>query len=66
MKKSKKTFDYYKALFEAIYGDYYGGKSYMEDIRKMQDLYDTHHGKDGWEYNLLTGMMEKKKATRKS
>jgi len=38
----------------------------MEDIRKMQDLYDTHHGKDGWEYNLLTGMMEKKKATRKS
>lgn len=65
MKKSKKTFDYYKALFEAIYEDYYGERSYMDEIRKMQDLYDKYHGKDGWEFNLLTGILEKKLKQKK-
>ncbi|NBO98936.1 MAG: hypothetical protein EBU90_02240 [Proteobacteria bacterium] len=60
MKKSKKTFDYYKALFEAIYDDYYSDKSHMDQVRKMQDMYDKYHGKDGWNYNLLTGLLEKK------
>lgn len=65
MKKSKKSFDYYKALFEAIYEEYYSEKSYMDNIRKMQDLYDKYHGKDGWEFNLLTGILEKKVPSRK-
>lgn len=65
MKKSKKTFDYYKALFEAIYENYYSEKSYMYEIRKMQDLYDKYHGKDGWEFNLLTGLLEKKLKQKK-
>ena len=38
MKKSKKTFDYYQALFEAIYEEYYSKHSPMDEIRKIQDL----------------------------
>ena len=60
MKKSKKTFDYYQALFEAIYEEYYSKHSPMDEIRKIQDLYDKYHGKNGWEFNLLTGKLEKK------
>lgn len=31
-----------------------------ERVRYNMYLYDTYHGKDGWNYNLLTGLLEKK------
>jgi len=30
-------------------------------MRLNMYMYDKYHGKDGWEYNLLTGKLEKKK-----
>lgn len=37
--------------------------SLSEGIRMRYNMhvYDTYHGVDGWEYNLLTGKLEKKK-----
>lgn len=62
MKKAKKDHDYYKSLFEAIfdYYDSYEAKAIAQKVRETQDLYDKYHGKDGWEFNLLTGKLEKK------
>lgn len=32
-----------------------------ERMRYNMYIYDTYHGREGWEYNLLTGRLEKKK-----
>ena len=34
-------------------------KTNREVINYNMDLYDTFHGKDGWNYNLLTGKLER-------
>ena len=35
-------------------------KSVMDLVNFNTDLYDALHGKDGWNYNLLTGKLEKR------
>jgi len=64
VKKAKKDVDYYNSLFKAIYEyyDVYEAKLLAQKVRDTQDLYDKYHGKDGWEFNLLTGRLEKKKS----
>ena len=64
MKKAKKDTDYYKSLFQALneYYELYEAKIIAQKVRDTQDLYDKYHGKDGWEFNLLTGRLEKKKS----